>query len=115
MQHWICPLFKRGSVADPENYRGVHLTSQISKVVERVLAHTLIAPYVRSLNLYGSNQFAYTRGRGARDVIAFLVMTWLFAFASNKKVAVYCSDVSGAFDRANKDRLIVKLRNAGIH
>ena len=27
MQHWICPLFKRGSVFDPDNYRGVHLTS----------------------------------------------------------------------------------------
>ena len=40
MQHWICPLFKRGSVADPENNRGVHLPSQISKVIESVGAYT---------------------------------------------------------------------------
>ena len=102
-------------MADPENYRGVHLTSQISKVVERVLAHTLITPFVKSLSLYGENQFAYTRGRGARDVIAFLVMTWLFAFASNKIVAVYCSDVAGAFDRVHKHRLLGKLRGSGLH
>ena len=35
--HWLFPLFKRKSRAEPSNYRGIHLTSQLSKVVERVL------------------------------------------------------------------------------
>ena len=38
MIHWVVPLFKRKSVYDAANYRGIHLTSQISKVVERVIA-----------------------------------------------------------------------------
>ena len=47
-------------------------------------------------------------------MIAYLVMSWLLAFASNQKIALYCSDVSGAFDRV-KSRLMEKLRSAGLH
>ena len=68
-------------MADPDNYRGVHLTSQVSKVIERVLAFRLVIPVARSLSIFGPNQFAYTRGRGARDVIAYLVRSWLLAFS----------------------------------
>ena len=35
--HWILPLHKKRSEADPGNYRGIHLTPQISEVMERVL------------------------------------------------------------------------------
>ena len=28
--HWIVPLHKKGSVADPRNYRGIHFSSQLS-------------------------------------------------------------------------------------
>ena len=35
--HWIHPLHKRKSRADAKNCRGVHLTTQLSKVVERVI------------------------------------------------------------------------------
>ena len=43
------------------------------------------------------------------------MMSWLIAFASNKKVALYCSDVAGAFDRVDKGRLLMKLRGSGLH
>ena len=35
--HWILPLYKKKTVSNPNNYRGIHLTPVISKVVERVL------------------------------------------------------------------------------
>ena len=35
--HWIVPLYKRKAVFDPNNYRGVHLTAQLSKVAESVI------------------------------------------------------------------------------
>ena len=35
--HWIIPRYKKNSVYDASNYRGVHLTAQLSKVMERVL------------------------------------------------------------------------------
>ena len=36
MKHWLAPLFKKKSVYNPGNYRGIHLTAQLSKVVERM-------------------------------------------------------------------------------
>jgi len=47
--------------------------------------------------------------RGARDALAFAVMVWIIELAKGRKVAVYCSDVSGAFDRVELQRMIKKL------
>ena len=35
--HWVVPIYKRGTVYLSKNYRGVHLTAQLAKVVERLL------------------------------------------------------------------------------
>ena len=35
--HWLFPLFKRGVRSDCSNYRGLHLTSQLSKYMERFI------------------------------------------------------------------------------
>ena len=44
-----------------------------------------------------------------------MVMNWILAFSCREKVAVYCSDVSGAFDRVSCERLLYKLQVAGVH
>ena len=53
--HWIAPLHKKGSQANPGNYRGVHLTPVLSKVVERVV-NRLLGPYFESTNAFGASQ-----------------------------------------------------------
>jgi len=113
-QHWIVPLFKKNSVFNPSNYRGVHLTAQLSKVLERVL-QALYAPFLSSVGGYGPNQFAYSKERGARDVLAMLVLTWVTNLVRGFKIGIYCSDVSGAFDRVSVDRLAAKLRRRRLH
>ena len=51
-EHWVVPLFKRKSVYNPGNYRGIHLTSQISKVAKRIIA-SLFVPQLINLGTYG--------------------------------------------------------------
>ena len=114
LQHWVAPLYKKKSVFQPGNYRGIHLTAQLSKVVERLLK-LLYFPHLMSSLAFGPRQFAYTTGRGARDALALLVLTWIFAIAAGRKVAVYCSDVSGAFDRVSFQRMVAKLKRKGLH
>ena len=63
---------------------------------------------------YGRNQFADTPERAARDALAPLVITWLLQFCRNRKIVVYCSDVSGAVGRINSRRLICKLQAKGV-
>ena len=113
-QHWLAPLFKKKSVYNPGNYWGIHLTAQLSKVVERMFK-LLYYHYLASCSAFGPNQFAYTTGRGARDALAILALTFVIALGAGLKIAVYCSDVSGAFDRVRLERLVNKLRRKGIH
>jgi hypothetical protein len=114
LQHWIVPLYKKKNVYSPGNYRGIHLTAQLSKVVERLLKK-LYVPYISAISAFGPNQFAYTTGRGARDALAFLLLTWIKALAAGKRVGVYCSDVAGAFDRVPMARLVAKLKSKNLH
>ena len=41
-------------------------------------------------------------------------MSWLLALSQGKRVGVYCSDVSGAFDRVEAGRLTAKLVAKGV-
>eukprot|EP00969_Alexandrium_andersonii_P111294 4913972-Alexandrium_andersonii.AAC.1 len=63
---------------------------------------------------YGERQFAYTPERGVRGVRLLCIVTWLSAVARGHAIAVYCADVSGAFDRVPADRLCGKLAAAGV-
>ena len=112
--HWIVPLHKRGVTFKSKQYRGVHLTAQISKVVERVVKQ-LFVPYLDRTGAFGPNQFAYRQHRGARDALALLVMKWIIAFNSGNNIILYASDVSGAFDRVEATRLLKKLAATGMH
>ena len=46
--------------------QGVHLTAQLSKVMERLL-RSLFLPFLMKHDSFGRKQFAYMEGRGARD------------------------------------------------
>ena len=109
MIHWVVPLFNRKSIYDPANYRGIHLTSQISKAANRVIA-SLFVPQLVHTEASGRNQFAYMPERGARDALAQFVLTWISLFGNKPKIVIYCPDVSGAFDKVNSRRLLSKLR-----
>ena len=89
------------------------MTSQLSKVAERVV-QTLLEPYLALPLAQGPFQFAYRKERGARDALLFAVCSWLLAFSAGKKVAVYCADVAGAFDRVDAERLVEKLQGLGL-
>ena len=49
------------------------------------------------------------------DALALNVLHWIFSFNSGSRVALYCSDVAGAFDRVSGPRLIDKLAAKGLH
>ena len=82
--------------------------------MERLLK-TLYVPHLTATLGLGPNQFAYTKKRGARDALAMLTTLWIEALAAGRKVAIYCSDVSGAFDRVKMDRLVAKLHAKKMH
>ena len=68
-QHCVHPIHKRKSTVHANNYRGVHLTVQLSKVVERVAGRIFLGTLQRE-GAFGERQFAYSVGRGHHDVSA---------------------------------------------
>ena len=112
--HWICPLYKSKAASDAKNYRGIQLTAQLSKAMERYIGR-LFVPFLETTIAFGENQFAYTSGRGARDALLLMVLSWLEAMVLDMKVGLYCSDVSGAFDRVSSQRVVLKLEALGVH
>jgi len=52
--HLIVPIYKKGSAFAAGNYRGVHLTSVLSKVAEKVIGFRLV-PFLQR-NASGDNQ-----------------------------------------------------------
>ena len=87
-EHWIIALHKRKAASDAKNYRGIHLTAHLSKAAERMLKH-LAAPQLQCPLRVGAYQFVYCQGRGSRDALAFLVMSWIMTFERKKKVALF--------------------------
>ena len=75
----------------------------------------MINPYLERTISYGENQFAYREKRGSRDVLALLVLEWMQVFDRRGNIAVYCSDVAGAFDRVDSKRLAAKLKAKGLN
>ena len=107
-------MFENKARSDPRNYRGVHITAQLSKIAERVLGQ-FFQPFLEQTKVYGPRQFAYTKSRGHRDALALSMFTWLLALERGQLVALYCSDVSGAFDRVCAERLVRKLSTLRLH
>ena len=112
--HWVHPLHKRKSRAAAGNYRGVHLTSQLSKIIERIIGAVFI-PWAESIMMHGPNQYAYSRGRSYHDTLLVNICSWISDMELGWLVGVYCSDVAGAFDRVDRQRLCNKLRVSGFH
>ena len=111
-RHWIHPLHKKNAKSDPRNYRGVHLTPQLAKVVERAVGGVFV-PWLGQ-NGFGEHQYAYSQGKSHRDALAVNICSWLLLLEDGFAVGLYCSDVSGAFDRVCKERLGEKLRMSGL-
>ena len=106
---WIIPLFKRKEPFLGKNYRGIHITPQVSKCAERLLGRMWLH-MANNSSIIGNYQFAYRAEHGARDALAYAILKWLSLFAEGKKVGVHLADVSGAFDRVSTPRLLQKLR-----
>ena len=107
-------IHKKGSKAEGKNYRGIHLTPQLSKIVERA-AGSVILPWLEATGAYGPHQYAYAKRRGYKDVLAVNVCSWLLLLEEGLAVGLFCSDVSGAFDRVSGARLTKKLTATGLH
>ena len=85
------------------------MTNVISKIVERAIA-MILTPFFDRTGAYGLSQWAFRKRHSCKDLVALLVCRWLWALDQGFKVAIYLSDISGAFDKVDREILIDRLQ-----
>ena len=99
----ICPLYKRDSAFIAGNYRGVHLTAILAKTAERLICRDLIKHL--HTGKFGPDQWAFTPGLSARDLVTASFVFWILAICTGNKIAAYLGDISGAFAPPKKNHI----------
>ena len=108
----VSPVYKKGPKSDPGNYRPVSLTSNMCKLMERVI-NVSLGDYLNK-HVIENSQHGFRKGRSCQtNLIEFndQVGKWL---DDGKSVDVLYLDFAKAFDKVDHERLMVKLAAAGV-
>nr|VZI43866.1 unnamed protein product [Spirometra erinaceieuropaei] len=109
----ITPLFKGGSRASANNYRPVSLTSLCCKIMEIIIKKALIQ-LLEQYHLLSDAQNGFQSGRSCLTNLLFTLERWTKARDEGNVVHANDIDFKKAFDSVSHQRLLHKLRNAGI-
>nr|VZH99437.1 unnamed protein product [Spirometra erinaceieuropaei] len=109
----ITPLFKSGNRASANNYRPVSLTSICCKIMEKIIKKALMR-FLEQHHLLSDAQHGFQSGRSCLTNLLFTLERWTKARDEGNVVHAIYIDFKEAFDSVPHQRLLHKLRNAGI-
>ena len=107
------PIFKSGDHTSCDNYRPISLLSSISKILEKVVANSLVN-HLEINNLLYENQYGFLRGRSTVHNITKLTTKISQDLNEKKFVVGVFLDLKKAFDTVSHDILLLKLQKLGI-
>ena len=109
----IIPLHKKGDTDNTDNYRGITLVSNLSKIFTSILNNRLLQ-WSEENNIISDAQFGFKHGSGTTEAI--FALHNLISLYLNKKKKLYCCfiDYKKAFDTVDRDKLFFKLARSGI-
>ena len=109
----ILPIFKKGDPTIPDNYRGISITSILSKVFMSILTDRL-SSWAEDNNIIVEEQAGFRRGYSTVDNIFVLHSIIQHYLQRKRKVYVAFVDFKKAFDTVNKEVLWDILHRHGI-
>ena len=109
----VMPLFKKGDVNKPSNYRGISLCDTSSKLYSTIINNRL-REWVEQNNITGEYQAGFKRGYSTVDHMFTLLACVQKQFAANRKLYVAFIDFEKAFDSINRNLLWPILLKNGI-
>ena len=109
----ILPLFKKGDVNNPGNYRGISLSNVSSKIYGFIINKRLQC-WVEEIGLTGEYQAGFKAGYSTIDHMFTLLACIQKQFSNNRKLYVAFIDFQKCFDTINRHLLWPVLLKNGI-
>ena len=110
----ICPLHKKGSVYDPNNFRGISLINTVCKIFTNILV-TRLDKWTEKFNVIHESQAGFRRNYSTIDNI-FTLHALVQKYLNKKRGRFYTLfiDFRKAFDSIKHDKLWDALERKGI-
>ena len=101
--NFLKPIYKKGNVKDPNNYRGIAIGSAFAKLFSQILLKRLIK-YINMKNIISPKQIGFMQGCRTSDHI-FLLQTIVEKIVKKEKGRLYAAfiDLKKAYDTVNRD------------
>ena len=109
----VVPIFKKGTRADPGNYRPVSLTCILSKVLESFVRDALVS-HMMDNKLYSSCQHGFRKHRSCVTQLLEVMEHFTDFYDNGNSFDVIYFDFKKAFDSVPHQRLLIKLAAYGI-
>ena len=108
----ITPLFKKGDIDNPLNYRPFSLAHALSKGFEK-LHEEQIQEYRQKANIYNETQFRFRKNFSTIDALVYLKETIRCKLDKKDHIATVLLDLSKTFDTIDHEYLLAKLETLG--
>ena len=109
----IVPIHKKGTRTKAENYRPVSLTSQVSKVMERLIKKEILSHLTRN-KLISEHQHGFVTKKSCQTNLIETLDDWTSELDEGRVVDAIYLDFEKAFDSVPHKRLIMKLNRHGL-
>ena len=109
----VCPIFKKGSRTKTGNYRPVSLTSQVVKLLERIMLDALLK-HIKRNKIISCDQHGFQAGCSCITQLLECCYDWIENLDEGIGTDVIYLDFAKAFDSVSHTHLLYKLRYYGI-
>ena len=110
----VNPILKKGKKAGiPKNYRPISLTSNISKLAERMVNFRLYW-WLEKNKILNHTQAGFRRGCRTEDQLFRMTQTIIDGFQDKKDTTAIFIDLKQAYDKVWRKGLLMKMQKVGV-
>uniref|UniRef100_A0A914N089 Reverse transcriptase domain-containing protein n=2 Tax=Meloidogyne TaxID=189290 RepID=A0A914N089_MELIC len=113
-QSYIIPIFKKGEINDPANYRPISVTCTLCRVFERIIS-TQIINFLNKTKFFSDEQFGFLQYRSTTTNLLSMLDDFYKSLEKRENIDVIYIDFAKAFDSVPIELLLLKIKACGIN